>query len=130
MNSALPSLAAVPDEGDSVSAAFADVVEALQESTAARMEQMEVRMLAKANGAVRIALQWGAGIAAAVVGWTCAHVALGLWLSARYDGVTALVVATVIHAAIALCLFAAAIARTLSEARTLAHANANAGVSS
>lgn len=111
-----------------MSAAFADVVEALQESTVARLEQVEVRMLAKANDAARIAVQWGAAIAAAIIGWTCAHVALGLWLSARFDGVTALIVAAVIHAAIALGLFAAGLAPASSTPRTLM--STSAGMSS
>lgn len=93
-----------PSSDSDLSGALADVVEALEHSTATHLELMETRMIAKARGAVVGALTWSAGLAAALVAWGCANVALGTWLSAAYGSVTASVVATAIHACAALAL--------------------------
>ena len=71
-------------------------------------EVMEERVLAKAKGAALASVTWGAGIAAAIAAWACAHVALAAWVSADHGVIAAAGLATAIHAVAALVLVAVA----------------------
>ena len=84
--------------------AVANVVDALQESTAARLEHVEDRMLAKASAAGAVAMYWGLAIAAAAVAWAGANLTLALWVSAAVGTIAAALLTTLIHAVAALAL--------------------------
>jgi hypothetical protein len=101
-------------------AALAGVVEALQDSTAARLALLERRLLGNAKQAAVAGLAWGVGIAAAAVAWFGANVTAALWLSAAHGVLAAAVVVTVLHAGIAAGLFRLARAHKLTTVEVLA----------
>jgi hypothetical protein len=98
-----------------IAAALADVVDALTESVSARLDQWQtqaVRGATHAAGRAAVdAIAWSSAVAALVVAWTCAHVALALWVSATHGAVTAALAATLIHLFVAALLVAFAWAR-------------------
>jgi steroid 5-alpha reductase family enzyme len=66
------------------------------------VEPVSARALLLVREQAFLVLRWTAAIACAAVAWTCAHVALALWIASTRGATGALVVAALLHALAAL----------------------------
>ena len=90
-----------PTIDDSMGDAMSDVIDALGDTVAARIELAEQNALKKIRTAVLTALEMTGAVAFVVVAWVCAMAALGFWLSQALDGVKALLIVATLHALLA-----------------------------
>lgn len=101
------SRAQAPDrlEQDDLSRAWIEVVAALEEASTTLLHEAASGFAARGRSVAVVGAAWGGLALCMVVAWTCAHVALGLWLGSRHGGVVAMVVIAAIHGGAAPLLF-------------------------
>ena len=95
------------DDAAPLSSALADIVEALEDSMSARLDQLRVRLFDDTRNAVERSLLWiGFGVCA-VGAWIALLVAFTLWIGAAQGPVVAALAVAAIHVVAALAFFAA-----------------------
>ena len=100
---ATPMSSPTSEEGP-LSSVLAEVVEAMQESVAIRLDLMQERAVARMKrGTIRL-LMCLAGGASLVAAWIGAQVVVGLWLTANASSIVAAVSLTAINAVVAVLL--------------------------
>lgn len=92
-------------EHDELSLAWVEVVAAFEEASTARVHELVSAIAARGRSAALVGAAWGGLVICVLVAWTCAHVALGLWLASRHGAVFATAMIAAIHGGAAPLLF-------------------------